>query len=109
MATDVGRTRTGRAPAGARTRRRGLTTETKPAFKTTEFMAYVGVLVTMLIAAAIVDESNAGGFGANQAWLYAVILTGAYLISRGLAKSGSYEPEAAYADPEDRRERFDRP
>lgn len=46
----------------------------------------------MLIAAAMVDEKNAGGFGASQAWLYVTILTLGYMLSRGLAKSGSREP-----------------
>ena len=68
---------------------RRLTTETKASFKTTEFFAFVAVLVGILIAAGMVDESNAGGFGAKQAWLYVTILTVGYMVSRGLAKSGS--------------------
>jgi hypothetical protein len=40
----------------------------------------------------VVDESNAGGSGAKQAWLYATILTIGYMVSRGLAKSGSSDP-----------------
>jgi hypothetical protein len=74
-----------------RTTRR-LVTETKAAFKTTEFFAFVAVLVGILISAAVVDESNAGGLGAKQAWLYATILTVGYMVSRGLAKSGSGDP-----------------
>lgn len=81
------------APNGARQPRpRRLTTETKAAFKTTEFFAYVGVLIAVLIAAAIVDHSDAGSLGARQAWLYATILTVGYMVSRGLAKSGSRDP-----------------
>jgi hypothetical protein len=68
------------------------TTETKAAFKTTELMAFVGMVIAVLIAAAIVDESDAGGLGAKQAWLYVTILTVGYMISRGLAKSGSRDP-----------------
>src|SRR3712207_1020104 len=71
---------------------RRLTTETKAAFKTTEFFPFLGVLAGIFIAAAMVDEANNGGFGADQAWLYATILTFGYMISRGLAKSGSREP-----------------
>jgi hypothetical protein len=67
-------------------------TETKASFKTTEFFAYIAVLLGVLIAAGVIDESNAGGFGARQAWLYATILTVGYMISRGLAKSGSHQP-----------------
>ena len=71
---------------------RRLSTETKAAFKTTEFFAYVAVLVGILIAGAVVDSSDAGGYGARQVWLYATILTVGYMVSRGLAKSGSREP-----------------
>jgi hypothetical protein len=67
-------------------------TETKAAFKTTELMAFLAAVVGVLIAAAIVDESNAGGMGAKQAWLYVTILTVGYMVSRGLAKSGSRDP-----------------
>jgi hypothetical protein len=68
------------------------TTETKAAFKTTELIAYVVAVAGVLIAAAMIDESNAGGFGARQAWLYVTILTVGYMVSRGLAKSGSRDP-----------------
>jgi hypothetical protein len=71
---------------------RRLTTETKASFKTTEFFAYIAVLAGILIAAGMIDEANNGGFGARQAWLYATILTVGYMISRGLAKSGSHQP-----------------
>jgi hypothetical protein len=69
-----------------------LSTETKAAFKTTEFFAFVAVLVGILIAGAMVDSSDAGGYGARQVWLYATILTVGYMVSRGLAKSGSRDP-----------------
>jgi hypothetical protein len=71
---------------------RRLVTETKASFKTTEFFAFLAMTVGVLIAAAVVDESNAGGMGAKQAWLYVTILTVGYMISRGLAKSGSSQP-----------------
>ena len=82
-------------PRGAvapRTPVRRLSTETKAAFKTTEFFAFVAVLVGILVAGAVVDASDAGGYGARQVWLYATILTVGYMVSRGLAKSGSREP-----------------
>jgi hypothetical protein len=74
-------------------------TETKASFKTTEFFAFLAVLAGILIAAQVVDESNVGGFGARQAWLYITILTVGYMVSRGLAKSGSRDP---YTDDGDR-------
>jgi hypothetical protein len=71
---------------------RRLTTETKASFKTTEFFAFLAMTAGILIAAAVVDESDAGGLGAKQAWLYVTILTVGYMISRGLAKAGSRQP-----------------
>jgi len=67
------------------------TTETKAAFKTTEFMAYVAVLAGILIAGLLVDDGS-GAFGAEKVWLYATILTVGYMVSRGLAKAGSRDP-----------------
>ena len=71
---------------------RRLSTETKASFKTTEFFAFLAVLAGILIAAGVIDEANDGGFGARQAWLYVTILTVGYMVSRGLAKSGSRQP-----------------
>ena len=76
----------------SRTTSRRLSTETKAAFKTTEFFAYLATVAAVLIAAAMVDETNRGGFGAAQVWLYVTILTLGYMLSRGIAKSGSREP-----------------
>jgi hypothetical protein len=74
---------------------RRLSTETKASFKTTEFFAFLAAVAGVLIAAGVVDEANNGGLGAKQAWLYVTILTVGYMISRGLAKSGSREPYTA--------------
>jgi hypothetical protein len=71
-----------------RTNRR-VSTETKSAFKTTEMIAYVVTVIGVLIAAAVVDNADAGGLGAKQAWLYVTLLTVGYMVSRGIAKSGS--------------------
>ena len=71
---------------------RRLSTETKASFKTTEFFAYLAVLVGILVAGLIVDNAGDGGLGASKVWLYATILTVGYMVSRGLAKSGSREP-----------------
>ena len=83
------------------TRRAGLfggrrSTETKDAPRTTEFFAYLGVLIALFIAGAVVEGDVEAGtpdvLDANRVWLYAVILTVGYMVSRGLAKSGSREP-----------------
>ena len=66
------------------------TTETKPSFKTTELIAYVVAVLGVLIASAMVDKSD---FGAQEAWFYVTLLTIGYMVSRGLAKAGSYEKE----------------
>jgi len=76
----------------ATNRPRRLGTETKSALKTTELVAYVLAVAAVLIAALILDESDAGGLGARQAWLYVTILTVGYMLSRGFAKSGSRDP-----------------
>ena len=60
--------------------------ETKPSFKTTELIVYVLAVIGVLVASAIVDASD---FGAQEAWFYVTLLTIGYMVSRGLAKSGS--------------------
>lgn len=110
MAATVGRTtdRDSRSSV-ARTSPR-LSTETKHAFKTTEFAGMVAVILGILISAAVIKGGDSGGtdeFIARQAWLYVSIVAGAYFIGRGLAKSGSRDP---YFDggSNERRDRDDR-
>jgi hypothetical protein len=72
--------------------RRRLTTETKSAFKTTELIVYVLAVLGVLIASLVTDRGDdAQAFDAQHAWLYVTLLTIGYMISRGLAKSGSRE------------------
>ena len=72
---------------------RRLTTETKAAFKTTELIVYVLAVVGVLIASAVTDRNDDNqAFDAQHAWLYVTLLTIGYMISRGLAKTGSREP-----------------
>jgi hypothetical protein len=69
---------------------RRLTRETKPSFKTTELIVYVLSVLGVLIASLVVDVNEDGqGFSAYQGWFLVTLLTIGYLISRGLAKSGS--------------------
>jgi hypothetical protein len=72
--------------------------ETKASIKTSEFWAMVGLIVAILVSAALIDGGDNGTdeFIARNAWLYVSIIAGAYFISRGLAKSGSYEPDRDY-------------
>ena len=59
------------------------TPETKEFFKTSEFLVWGLLLISMLIAAAVADS-----FDASRVWMYATILSGAYILSRGIAKAG---------------------
>lgn len=68
---------------------RRISTETKASYKTTELIAYVVAVVGVLVASAITDTSD---FGTQEAWFYITLLTIGYMVSRGLAKSGSREP-----------------
>ena len=68
---------------------RRISTETKSSYKTTELIAYVAAVIGVLVASAVTDASD---FGTQEAWFYVTLLTIGYLVSRGLAKSGSREP-----------------
>ena len=58
--------------------------ETKPSFKTTELLTMLGVVAAILIAAASADN-----FDAPRAWTLVAVVASAYMVARGLAKSGS--------------------
>jgi hypothetical protein len=67
--------------------------ETKASFKTTELVVYVLAVIGVLVASNVVGDgaNNDGGdyFAADKAWWFITLLTIGYMISRGLAKSGS--------------------
>jgi hypothetical protein len=69
----------------ARPQRRA-STETKTSFKTTELIVYVLSVLAVLVASEIIDD---GDFNAKDAWFFVTLLTIGYMVSRGLAKSGS--------------------
>ena len=75
-------------------RRDGIreTIETKSSYKTTELIAYVVAVASVLIAAALTD-GGADGFNTVDAWRFVTYLTVGYMISRGLAKAGSRNPQ----------------
>jgi hypothetical protein len=91
--TSGGRPRYGDTAATGRPQRR-LSTETKAAFKTTELWIYAAAVAAVLIASQVVDTGSrhVDYFRADRAWLYIVVLTVGYLLSRGFAKSGSRQP-----------------
>ena len=68
----------------SKTRPRSIGDETKNALKTTEFFAMAVVIGAILIASAVSDT-----FGDRRAWTLVAAVAIGYMISRGLAKSGS--------------------
>ena len=82
-----------------------LSTETKHAFKTTEFWTMIAVVAGILIASALIGQGEGTGseasdaFSASRAWLLVAIVAVGYMVSRGLAKAGSREPY--WADQDD--------
>jgi hypothetical protein len=64
--------------------------ETKPSSKTAELIVYVVSVLAVLIASLVIDiNENGQEFSAYQGRVLVTLLTIDYLISRGLAKSGS--------------------
>jgi hypothetical protein len=58
--------------------------ETKMSLKTTEFWAMVAVIAAVLVAAAVSDS-----LGDVRAWTLVSAVAIGYMLSRGLAKSGT--------------------
>jgi hypothetical protein len=58
--------------------------ETKPSLMTTEFWAMAGAVAAILVAAMQADN-----FDAPRAWTLVAAVVIGYMVSRGLAKSGS--------------------
>ena len=65
-----------------------LTTETRRSPSTSELYVFIITAVVMLFFAY---ESGRDSFARDEAWRYVTALGVGYLISRGLAKAGSYE------------------
>ena len=74
------RRRTNASPSEVRRTR----DETKLSLKTTEFWAMVGVIAAILIASAVSDSLND-----VRAWTLVAAVAIGYMVSRGLAKSGT--------------------
>ncbi len=80
--TEQERTRSG--VSSPSTTRHRSNDETKSSFMTTEFYAMVGVIGAVLVAAWVSDS-----LGDVRAWTLVSAVAVGYMISRGLAKSGS--------------------
>lgn len=67
-------------------------TETRPASKTTELIAYVAAVLAVIVTAFVVGDNGdntADPFSAEHALRYITFLTIGYMVARGLAKSGT--------------------
>jgi hypothetical protein len=70
-------------------------TETKSFAKTSEFFVWALAVVATLIATYAKDSDS---LQPQEGWLYVAILSAAYMLARGLAKSGSHEPYTEHRD-----------
>jgi hypothetical protein len=90
-ATDFGGSHTGTRTDGARAVRHEVrdSTETRRAFKTTEFFVMLASIAAVIVAGYASDDS----LDVARIWTLVTVLAAAYMVSRGLAKAGSYERE----------------
>jgi hypothetical protein len=84
MATREVTTERRATPTGSTRGRLFASDETKLSLKTTEFWAMVAAVAAILIAAAVSDT-----LGDVRAWTLVAAVVIGYMVSRGLAKSGS--------------------
>jgi hypothetical protein len=61
--------------------------ETKPFLFTSEFLTLIGTLAAIAIAMAVLDN-----FDAPRGWTLITVVASAYIVSRGIAKAGSRDP-----------------
>jgi hypothetical protein len=91
----------GRQSAGRsdRSRDNGLRmltrTETRRAFLTTEFWLAIAMAAAVIVAAYKNDGRN---IGIDQAWALGSGIIAFYVLSRGVAKAGSSDPEVRDLD-----------
>ena len=98
MATRSEPLRGGQSSVARRARHVALA-ETKHATKTTEFYAMIATIAGILIASWWVGRNGSPDFfRADRAWLYVAIVASAYMVSRGLAKAGSYDRNGDRSD-----------
>lgn len=71
------------------------TTETRRSLVTSEFWIFVILSVALLFFAY---ESGTDSFSRDDAWKYVTWLGIGYVVTRGLAKSGSYETFTRHRD-----------
>jgi hypothetical protein len=64
-------------------------TETKAFYKTSEFIVWLVSIAGVLVVTYIDDSASLSNW---HGWLLVSVLSAAYMLSRGIAKSGSREP-----------------
>lgn len=98
--TDADRARTSTETRGSRARTVRDLRETKPSFQTTEFWAMVlGLAAVVVIYLAAADAS----LNLWRATLLGTAIGIAYIVSRGIAKSGSHDDQWRLRDDIDLR------
>ena len=93
---ETSRQRTTSTNNGADVRRaRFITaTETRRSFMTSEFWLTLVAAVTLVV----VGYANDDGLGIDRAWALAAGIVGLYILSRGIAKAGSSDPQVRDLD-----------
>jgi hypothetical protein len=88
---ETGRQRTAPSTNGTENRRPRLltATETRRSFMTSEFWLTIVAAVTLVV----VGYADDNGLGVNRAWALAAGIVGLYILSRGIAKAGSSDPQ----------------
>ena len=87
----TGRTGTSREREGRRDDAVFVTrTEARRAFTTTEFWIAIAMAAAVIIAAYVNDGND---IGLDQAWALGAGVIAFYVLSRGVAKAGSSDPE----------------
>jgi hypothetical protein len=67
--------------------------ETKPFFLTSEFLSFLGVLIALAVALGATDSLNQ-----FRGWVLITAIGCAYILSRGIAKSGTRDPNMGSDD-----------
>jgi hypothetical protein len=79
---------------GSRSPKVLMSTETRRSFITSEFW----IALAMAALLVIVGYADDDGLGVNRAWELAAGIVAVYILSRGIAKAGSRDPEVRDLD-----------
>jgi hypothetical protein len=76
-------------------RMRRTFTETKAFYKTSEFLVWLASVAGVLVVTYIDDSASLSNW---HGWLLITVLSAAYMLSRGIAKSATREPYSEARD-----------